>query len=185
MKHGKGFTLIELVVVIVILAILAVIVAPRFLNLSSEGRASRLEAISASISSGLESVHFKSVINGTENDINQSSDDYFNVWFGYPMIFNSTTLRQVVDLSLCIEDEFERITDHPIESCSQDSNYFFGLVEDLSEGVFTKMIYILEDNRAVNAQECRIIVNNAQFKHSKDGSTLLEKPSVTAVVSGC
>lgn len=179
-KNSSGFTLIELVIVIVILGILSVIAAPRFLNLSSDARASRLEAISASITSGLESVHFKSVINGTDNKISQNTDDYFNVWFGYPLVFNSTTLRQVIELSLCVKDK------PPIENCNQDSNYFVGFIEDFSSETVTNIRYTLEDNRAVNAQECRIIVNNVQFEYSSDGSyKLLEKPSVTAVVSGC
>lgn len=60
----KGFTLIELVVVIVILGILAVTAAPKFIDLTSDAKASVVQAVEGSLKSASEMAHAKSLING-------------------------------------------------------------------------------------------------------------------------
>ncbi|WP_210498445.1 prepilin-type N-terminal cleavage/methylation domain-containing protein, partial [Vibrio crassostreae] len=54
MQNGRGFTLLEIVVIVVILAILGVAAAPRFLNLSHDARASTMISVGAAMESGLE-----------------------------------------------------------------------------------------------------------------------------------
>lgn len=50
-QHQSGFTMIELIMVIVILGILAAIAMPRFVDLSSDARASALSGVSGAAAS--------------------------------------------------------------------------------------------------------------------------------------
>ncbi len=61
-KAEQGFTLIELVVVIVILGILAAAAAPRFIDISSDAKASVLQGIAGSMRSGMQMVHAKAIL---------------------------------------------------------------------------------------------------------------------------
>jgi len=60
----RGFTLIELVVVIVILGILAVVAAPKFIDLKGEATAATLKSIKGSLSSGVNFIQSKAMIQG-------------------------------------------------------------------------------------------------------------------------
>lgn len=65
MKHqNSGFTLIELVVVIVILGILAATATPKFLDFSSDTRASTVNALAGSIKSDAQMINAKAIILG-------------------------------------------------------------------------------------------------------------------------
>ncbi|MCP4320260.1 MAG: prepilin-type N-terminal cleavage/methylation domain-containing protein, partial [Alteromonadales bacterium] len=66
-KNNRGFTLIELVVVIVILGILAVTAAPKFIDLTSNAKASVINAVKGSIDSIDNQVYAKAVILGIHN----------------------------------------------------------------------------------------------------------------------
>lgn len=72
-NKNTGFTLIELVTVIVILGTLAATAAPRFIDLTRDARIARLEAMAGAISSAVNLVHAKAIINGemsTTEDVN-------------------------------------------------------------------------------------------------------------------
>jgi MSHA pilin protein MshA len=64
LSKQKGFTLIELVVVIVILGILAVTAAPKFIDLTSDAKASVVQAVKGSINSSADMAHAKALITG-------------------------------------------------------------------------------------------------------------------------
>jgi MSHA pilin protein MshA len=95
MKKKRGYTLIELVVVIVILGILAVIAAPRFINLSSDARASTVVGLEAAMRSGAELVHAKAVIHGADegsvDDFQVSDNQTLHIRSGYPRVANNCT----------------------------------------------------------------------------------------------
>ena len=62
--NQKGFTLIELVVVIVILGILAVTAAPKFIDLTSDAKASVVQAVEGSLNSVADLAHAKALVEG-------------------------------------------------------------------------------------------------------------------------
>lgn len=70
-KKQHGFTLIELIIVIVILGILAVVAVPKFIDLGTDTRITKLESLEASVRSASNLVHYKAVI---EDKTNCSTD---------------------------------------------------------------------------------------------------------------
>ena len=87
----KGFTLIELIIVIVILGILAVTAAPKFLDLTSDARASVVIATGAAFESGVDLAYQKGLIHGgggVVDDLQLFGDDASGQidinQFGYP-----------------------------------------------------------------------------------------------------
>jgi len=56
-QHQSGFTLIELVIVITIIGILAAVALPRFINLQSQARAAKTQALAGSIKSASALAH--------------------------------------------------------------------------------------------------------------------------------
>lgn len=80
----RGFTLIELVVVIVILGILAAFAIPRFINISSEARASAVNGLAGSLRSTSALLHGMWLANGTSPATLNLEGQTINIVNGYP-----------------------------------------------------------------------------------------------------
>ena len=83
-----GFTLIELVIVIVILGVLSVTAAPRFIDLGSDARVAKLEALEGTMRSASYLVNFKAgIANKTDCLTDPTIDvgsEFITLRCGYP-----------------------------------------------------------------------------------------------------
>lgn len=61
---SQGYTLIELIVVMVILGILAASAAPKFVNLQTDAKITRLKGLAGAIKSANSLVHAKAIVSG-------------------------------------------------------------------------------------------------------------------------
>jgi MSHA pilin protein MshA len=86
LQKQAGFTLIELVVVIVILGILAATAAPKFIDLTSDAKASVMKGVEGSIESAVSMVHAKALIEGKTTGAQTVEIDsvHYALFNGYP-----------------------------------------------------------------------------------------------------
>ncbi|QIR15027.1 type II secretion system protein [Shewanella aestuarii] len=111
MIKGRGFTLIELVVVIIILGILAVTAAPKFINLQGDARVSTLAGMQAALKSANTLVYSKASILGKEKlppqpqaTVDIGAGSQVNIAYGY-----LTATKDALELALDVK--FDALND--------------------------------------------------------------------------
>ncbi len=134
---GKGFTLIELVVVIIILGILVVVAAPKFINLQSDAKISTVQGVKAAIQSSLDLAYSRAAIDGVEKD-DRSVIDYngevIEMKLGYPEAFGENAgggLPQMLEIGSEIDFCFGSGTCTPnVEVGSSNVRYGYDLDDE-------------------------------------------------------
>ncbi|MBW8191919.1 type II secretion system GspH family protein [Neiella marina] len=175
MNKQRGFTLIELVVVIVILGILAVTASPRFIDISSDARASTLQGLKGALQSGADLVYSKSVINGVETgsdelDIDGDGVDDILVRSGYPRVANNCT-RFISDMDYWVDLKIEA-------SCQSDTNAeWYGVVE-------SNMFHYMPMGYTTTDENCFVTYTTAS---EFDGSSWVDAagPIILIETDGC
>ena len=83
-----GFTLVELVIVILILGILSAVALPKFLDISSNARSAKLDAVFGAVRAASEIVHASALVNGLTGTASGSNvtveGQAINLVYGYP-----------------------------------------------------------------------------------------------------
>ncbi|WJG09710.1 prepilin-type N-terminal cleavage/methylation domain-containing protein [Aliiglaciecola sp. LCG003] len=154
----RGFTLIELIIVIVILGILAVTAAPRFIDLSSDAKASTLKGVKAALQGGAQLVYAKSSIAGEQTNAN-AGDDTSRVTigtvdvdtdFGYPDAdsMNAAMLAGWVQLDVSTDGDFSFTPGADPVSATNPAEGTFAIspaggAVDFTSGATTGRCYVL------------------------------------------
>lgn len=140
----KGFTLIELIIVIVILGILAVTAAPKFIDISSDAKKARHDALSASIKTAASLAFSKCLVSSS---CSQSGESTVDIGGGVTveMLNGWPKAHQDTGIGLLIEQDFA------VEVRSESN----------SSGAYTSWLISWPDRKGLWwAQDCTVTYSN-------------------------
>lgn len=164
-KQHSGFTLIELIIVIVILGILSVVVAPKFINLSTEANIAALQGVESSLQSASNLVNSKARISNQSNgsiDIDNDGIDDVAIIFGYPSAHRSQGIINAIEL---------------------DKNWLYGDGKGNTEFYVTNASFA--DGRSGETNNNIQITSNKCYLIYYPAAAVGESPSYSYVTSEC
>ncbi|CAB0150566.1 Fimbrial protein [Pseudidiomarina piscicola] len=167
MRHQKGFTLIELIIVIVVLGILAVTAAPQFINFSSDARESTIKGLEASMKSAVELSYAKAAVENKlsgEASITTADGSTVALMNGYP---KAAAIAAAAGAGG--DWTFEEKTTGVYTSGSEANGVYVGTLSSLTDASPT--------STEIEATNCFITYT--------DNADDLGKPSPAATISGC
>lgn len=145
--NQKGFTLIELVVVIVILGILAVTAAPKFIDLTSDAKASVVEAVKASINSAADMAHAKALVSGQTNADGSISaaNTTIAVKYGWPTTASMASLLQ-------FDSEISEVSGAPGSFKYESEKADASTAADYCRAIYVNAVTNAEDRPAISSE---------------------------------
>lgn len=178
---NSGFTLIELVTVIVVLGILATVAAPKFINLSSDARASVINGLTGAMRSTVQIRHSHAQINapngGLENGYISDDDVFFDQ--GYPIAIDYDTPGSPINSGDGMPEILEAM------NLDLDDWVFNTVFSGNHNGRVTRELYISSAQILSDGASVQDIIDSGCYLNYETYVVDALPPEFNAVTTGC